>query len=282
MLKDFLQPISLIDYNLIKQCLPSRARDGQKGDFGHLLVVGGNHGMAGAARMAAEAGLRVGAGLVSVATRAEHLSVIQQGRPELMCHAIHHSSDILPLLEKSNAVILGPGLGTDTWAKDLFNQIILIKQPLLVDADGLNLLALQPRHSERWILTPHPGEAARLLNTSVGDIQTNRLAAVNAIQSGYGGVCVLKGAGSLIASPDNIWQCQAGNPGMASGGMGDLLSGVIGGLLAQGLSLAHAAAVGVLVHAKAGDLAAAKQGERGLLASDLLLYLQTLVNPSPK
>lgn len=269
----------IIDDSLLQQFLPKRSPNSQKGDFGHLLVVGGDYGMAGAVRMAAEAGARVGAGLVSVVTRLEHLGIIQQGRPELMCHAAKKAKDLLPLLAKSNTVIWGPGLGQDIWGRDLFKNILLTKQPLLVDADALNLLALRPQYSERWVLTPHPGEAARLLKVTVTDIQADRLAAAQAIQLRYGGICVLKGAGTLIVGGEKTWVCDAGNPGMATGGMGDVLSGVIGGLLAQGLSCEYAAAIGVYVHAKAGDYAAIKQGERGLLAGDLIDYLQEVVNP---
>lgn len=269
----------IIDDSLLQKFLPKRLHTTHKGDFGHLLVVGGDYGMAGAARMAAEAGARVGAGLVSVATRLEHLSVIQQGRPELMCHAAKKTKDILPLLAKSTTVILGPGLGKDNWGRGLFKETLLAKQPLLVDADALNLLAVQPQYSERWVLTPHPGEAARLLHVAVTDIQADRLAAAQAIQTRYGGICVLKGAGTLVVGGKKTWLCSAGNPGMATGGMGDVLSGVIGGLLAQGLSSEYAAAVGVYVHAKAGDCAAASLGERGLLAGDLMAYLQAVVNP---
>ena len=269
----------IMDDTLPRQFLQKRCRSAQKGDFGHLLVIGGNCGMAGAARMAAEAGARVGAGLVSVATRAENKGVIQQGRPELMCHAINKPKDLLLLLSKSTVITLGMGLGKDKWARSLLNQALLTKQPKVVDADALNLLAENPRYSEQWILTPHLGEAARLLGFTIAQIQADKWAAAHAIQARYGGICVLKGAGTLVIGGTKTWQCAAGNPGMASGGMGDVLSGVIGGLLAQGLSLEYAAVVGVFVHAKAGDCAAAKQGERGLLAGDLLNYLQEMVNP---
>ena len=273
-----MKPI-IIDDSLLQQFLPKRPRAAQKGDFGHLLVVGGDYGMAGAVRMAAEAGARVGAGLVSVATRAEHLSVVQQGRPELMCHAAKKPKDLLALLAKSTRIILGPGLGQGIWGRGLFKAILRAQQPLLVDADALNLLALRPQYSEAWVLTPHPGEAARLLNVTVADIQADRLAAAHRIQTRYGGICVLKGADTLVVGGREAWLCTAGNPGMASGGMGDVLSGVIAGLWAQGLNGEYAAAIGVYVHAKAGDCAAAKQGERGLLAGDLIGYLQTIINP---
>ena len=150
--------------------------------------------------------------------------------------------------------------------------------PLVVDADALNLLATEPRQRDNWVLTPHPGEAARLLGVTHAEIQRDRFAAAGALQAGYGGVTVLKGAGTLIQEAGELPViCAAGNPGMASGGMGDVLTGVIAGLLAQKLNLAEAATLGVCLHATAGDLAA-REGERGLLASDLMGPLRKLVN----
>ena len=150
----------------------------------------------------------------------------------------------------------------------------------MVDADALNLLAQESATRDNWILTPHPAEAARLLGVTTAQIQVNRLHAVQALQQHYGGVSVLKGMGSLVCAVTRpIAICEAGNPGMSSGGMGDALTGIIAGLLAQGLSLADAACAGVYIHAKAGDIAA-QEGERGLLASDLMPHLRTLVNPN--
>ena len=161
----------------------------------------------------------------------------------------------------------------------LFEAVLASKSPMIVDADALNILASRPEARDNWILTPHPGEAARLLKTKNQTIQSNRLSAVNKLLEKFGGVCVLKGAGTLIAtSGEMIRVCNAGNPGMASGGMGDVLSGIIGGLVAQGLSLFDAANLGVLVHATAGDLVAAKQGERGMLALDLLPVVRKILN----
>jgi NAD(P)H-hydrate epimerase len=150
---------------------------------------------------------------------------------------------------------------------------------MVCDADALNLLAEQPRRNEQWALTPHPGEAARLLGTDTASVQQDRLAAVLALQSRYGGIAVLKGAGTLIAAGGVPWLCDRGNPGMAVAGMGDVLTGVIAGIAAQCRDLGRAATTGVLVHAMAGDLAA-QEGERGLLAGDLLLQLRACVNPT--
>lgn len=262
------------------QFLQPRAREANKGNFGHVLIVGGDYGFSGAARMAGEAALRVGAGLVSVATRPEHALVLNIARPELMCHGLKTSNDIEPLLAKAHTIVVGPGIGRSAWAQKLLYLVLKSdKNVVVVDADGLNLLAEKPTKKENWILTPHPGEAARLLKKTVQDVQADRLSALKELQQQFGGVCVLKGAGSLVLGPEGIPViCKAGNPGMASGGTGDILSGAIGGLLAQGLSLLEAAKLGVLIHAMAGDLAAKQGGERGMVAMDLMPYLRQLVN----
>ena len=174
--------------------------------------------------------------------------------------------------------MLGPGLGTGDWGLALWQRAVNHHTPLVVDADGLNLLAAHPCRRDDWILTPHPGEAGRLLGCSGTEVQTDRFAAASALAERYGGVAVLKGAGTLVACTEGTWLCDRGNPGMASGGMGAVLSGILGGLLAQGLTPPQAARAGVLAHALAADRAAA-DGERGLLATDLLPALRTLVNP---
>lgn len=267
-----------LDWQHIKLWLPKREHDTSKGDYGHVLVVGGDHGMAGAVRMAAEATLRVGAGLVSAATHPEHLAVISGPRPEIMCHPVELPEALDPLIARATVLVIGPGLGKSPWSKALFNKLIASPLPKIVDADGLNLLAGKPLKQDNWVLTPHPGEAARLLNCTVADIQQDRMQAVVQLQNRYGGIAVLKGAGTLVHTGNgDISICGAGNPGMASGGMGDVLSGVIAGLAAQKLTLPQAAQTGVLIHSLAAD-AAAHEGERGLLASDLFPYLRQLVN----
>jgi len=263
---------------VVKSSLLRRERCSHKGHYGHVLIIGGDHGYSGAARLAGEAALRVGAGLVSIATRLEHAGVMNINRPELMCHGVASAKQLLPLLEKASVVVIGPGLGQSTWAMELFSQTLMAKKPLIIDADGLNLLAQFPQTNPDWILTPHPGEAARLLSPSTADIQEDRFAAAVALQAKYQGIAVLKGAGTLICSGEEIAVSTSGNPGMASGGMGDVLSGVIGGLVAQGLSLKNAAQQGVYGHGKAADLAVELLGERGLLASDLMPYLRQWVN----
>ncbi len=268
-----------IDDGALGSLLPPRPRTAHKGDFGHLLIVGGGPGMAGAARLAAEAALRCGAGKVSVAAAPASCAVVVGGCPEAMCHGIERSEDLAPLIDGATVLAVGPGLGTGAWSQALFEAALAAKRPLVVDADGLNLLAARPVRRDDWILTPHPGEAGRLLGRSAAAVQADRVAAVNELRSRYGGVAVLKGAGSLVSShdgPDRI--CTAGNPGMAAPGMGDVLTGVIGALLAQGLTAEQAATAGVELHARAGD-AAAGAAPRGLLASDLMPALRARVNP---
>ncbi|PZN29574.1 MAG: bifunctional ADP-dependent NAD(P)H-hydrate dehydratase/NAD(P)H-hydrate epimerase [Proteobacteria bacterium] len=273
-----------LDEQVLATALPPRRRSAHKGQNGHVLVIGGNLGMAGAARMAGEAALRVGAGLVTVATRPGNVAGIVAARPELMARGVDDGAQLASLLERATVLAVGPGLGQDAWARDLLTQALASGKPAVLDADALNLLAPMfeqggvPRHD--WILTPHPGEAARLLGTSVAEIQSRRLDCAQAIARRYGGVAVLKGAGTVVAREGVLPAfCDRGNPGMATGGMGDVLTGVIAGIVAQGADLHTAACAGVLVHATAGDLAA-RNGERGLIATDLFVHLPACVNPS--
>ena len=255
-----------------------RRRAAHKGDFGHVLVVGGGPGMAGAARLAGEAALRCGAGLVSLATHPQHATIIAASCPELISHAVAGGRELRSLLGRAGVVVIGPGFGRSGWAKSLLACVLETKLPLVVDADALNLLAAEGSRRDNWILTPHPGEAGRLLQQTTAAVQADRFAAARAIQERYAGSVVLKGAGSIVCSdggPPAV--CAAGNPGMATAGMGDVLSGVIGGLLAQGMPLADAALAGVCLHARAGDRAALA-GERGLLARDVIAELRPLLN----
>ncbi len=266
-------------YLLAPDPLPRRPRASHKGENGHVLAIGGDAGAGGAIRMCAEAALRTGAGLVSVATREAHISALNAGRPELMAHAVETLEALQPLLQRSDVLALGPGLGQDAWGRGLWQAALDAGQPLVIDADALNLLAKTPRrlHTQA-VLTPHPGEAARLLDSDVPTIQNDRFAAARSLAERFGAVAVLKGCGSLVAHPDGrVAVCTHGNPGMASGGMGDVLTGVIAALLAQGLDAWHAACRGTDLHAHAGDTAA-RRGERGLIASDLIETLRALNN----
>ncbi|MEG0185447.1 MAG: NAD(P)H-hydrate dehydratase [Stenotrophomonas sp.] len=259
--------------------LPPRRANSHKGESGHVLCVGGNHGSGGAIALAAEAALRAGAGLLSIGTRRDHVGPLLARLPEAMTHAVE-DGDVLPaLLAKARVVAIGPGLGQDDWARALYARVLQSGLPLVIDADALNLLARDARALPDAILTPHPGEAARLLETTTAAIQLDRHASAQALAERYHAVVVLKGAGSIIAAPGRTPRLiAAGNPGMAVGGMGDLLTGIIASLRAQGLPAFDAAAGGALLHALAGDIAAA-DGARGLLPTDLLAPLRRLANP---
>jgi NAD(P)H-hydrate epimerase len=199
-----------------------------------------------------------------------------------MSHGVETVEELEPLLDKANVIAIGPGLGQSSWAQRLLKAVEELQKPIVVDADALNLLAKTPFRFSNSVLTPHPGEAARLLKIYTAEIQADRFAAVRALQVRFGGVCLLKGAGTLVADTNNqVGICTAGNPGMACGGMGDVLTGVIAGLLAQGFSTSEAAHLGVCLHGKAGDHALYGE-ERGLLASDLLPWLRYYVNPKLK
>ncbi|MBD3671101.1 MAG: NAD(P)H-hydrate dehydratase, partial [Gammaproteobacteria bacterium] len=222
-----------------------------------------------------------GSGLVSVATRARHAVLLSSQRPEIMSHGVETTEELAPLLERASVIAIGPGLGQSEWGRALYAATMATDKPLVVDADALNLLAAAPQPRGNWILTPHPGEAARLLGVKPADIEVDRFQAARELQKRYKGIIVLKGAGSLvIGENERIHVCADGNPGMASGGMGDVLTGIIAGLRAQRYDALQSAQLGVCLHAAAGD-AAAENGERGLLASDLMPWIQRLANPTP-
>jgi hydroxyethylthiazole kinase-like uncharacterized protein yjeF len=268
------------DYLSMTEWFPRRSRAAHKGHFGHVLVAGGMPGFGGAARLAAEAAARVGAGLVSLATHPAHASALTSDRPELMCHGVARGEDLRQLIKRASVIALGPGLGQDTWGQQLYASVRDTHCMQVLDADALNLLAREPDRDEKWVLTPHPGEAARLLGTDTAKVERDRFAAARALQERYGGVVVLKGSGTIIQACDQLpVVIHAGNPGMASGGMGDVLTGVIAGLLGQGFPPFEAAVAGAVVHGHAADQAAAEAGERGLLAGDLMAHLRRAVNP---
>ena len=266
----------------LARALPRRPRSAHKGTNGRLLIVGGGPSMPGAVRLASEAALRTGAGLVYVATHADSVSAVRAGRAEVIAQAVDGPTDLEHLLASVDAAVLGPGLGRTPWARALWRRLLDTELPLIVDADALNLLAEAPRSGGRWILTPHPGEAARLLNSSIDEVERDRSASARALADRYGAITVLKGARTLIASPDPSVPtrvCGRGNPGMATAGMGDVLAGVLGALVVQTRDLDTSAGAGVLLHALAGDSAAAG-AERGTVAADLMPHLRRWANPS--
>jgi NAD(P)H-hydrate epimerase len=279
---ELVPPLERLVFEDLRRALPRRARSAHKGTCGRLLLVGGGLGMAGAIRLAAEAALRVGAGLVYVATHRDNVGAVLAGRPEIICRAVTSAADLEDLVRSVDGIVVGPGLGQSAWAQALWRYVVSAPVPTVVDADGLNWLAAEPHERSGWLLTPHPGEAARLLHVaSAEEVQRDRRAAVTALASRYGATAVLKGPHSLIATPragEAIAVCDHGNPGMATGGTGDLLAGTIGGLLVQTGDLERAARAGVLLHALAGDSAAADE-ERGMVAGDMLPHLRAWANP---
>jgi NAD(P)H-hydrate epimerase len=260
---------------------PLRPRDTHKGRNGHVLCIGGEAGSGGAILLAVQAALRCGAGLATVATRTAHVPALLARCPEAMAHAVEDVAQLDALLGRADVVAIGPGLGQGAWGRALFERVLACDKPRVFDAEALSLLAasgatLRPDD----VVTPHPGEAARLLGTTTAEVQCDRFAAVAALQARWGGVAVLKGAGTLVQAPGvpPVVLC-AGNPGMGTGGMGDLLTGVVAALHGQGFTPRDAAVAGALLHAAAGDAAAREDGERGLLPSDLLPWLRRLANP---
>ncbi|MDO9476544.1 MAG: NAD(P)H-hydrate dehydratase [Pseudohongiella sp.] len=294
-----------IDSRILHTAALARKRTAHKGDSGHVLVIGGDSGFGGAALMAAQAAARSGAGTVSLITRTAHVTAMLTRCPEVMVHGVDQirgeaADSALKLLNRAGAVVLGPGLGRSPWSLWLLHAVLARAAqrqiPLVLDADALNLLAqedidwqeLAPvTQRAQWILTPHPGEAARLLACDTAAINRDRFSAVRALQLKTACVVVLKGAGSLLAFPeagDMVDICLEGNPGMATGGMGDVLSGICGAMLALGqcgehtFNASEAARFAVCAHGEAADLAAAEIGQRGLLATDLFRFLPALLS----
>ena len=283
-------PSAYLQQNNQVSPLPIRKKNNHKGTHGRLLIIGGLTGMGGAALITAQAALRTGAGMVKVLTAAEHLTAFLATQPEIMVEALAASSKI-QLEEQIKAaflwadvLVIGPGLGQSELAKQLWQLSFKFTGPMLVDADALNLWAkgLVPPANTQRVITPHPGEAARLLHkTQIEDLD-DRLAVATELALTSQSVALLKGAGSLVVdySPSGVKQpiiCPFGNPGMGVAGMGDLLSGCIAALMAQGLTAYEATQAGMKIHALAGDLAAGNQ-PRGLLPTDLLTFLRELVN----
>lgn len=257
--------------------LPPRPRNTHKGDAGRVLVIGGGPGMAGAVQLAGVAAYRAGAGLVTVATTPGHASGLPVAHPELIVHAAADRAALRALAAPVDAVAIGPGLGQSPWAQELLAAVLELRLPTVVDADALNLLAREPWQADFWILTPHPAEAARMLRCTTADVQADRYQATQALVEAYGGVVVLKGAGTVVARHGQLAVCDAGHPVLATAGTGDVLTGVIAGLLGQGLEPWDAARMGVFIHARGGELLG-REGARGGMASDLMPLLRRVLN----
>lgn len=276
--------IKLVSYfvNLTK-----RPRNCHKGNFGSLLVIGGNIGMPGAPIIAGQFALAVGVGKVTIVTRDIYAKTIIPDQPEILIHGIEDPDEIQQFSDV-DVIVIGPGLGDDDWARDILQEAISLEKKMIVDASALRILSDNFTHNNNWILTPHVGEAAAMLNTEVDEINFDRFGSVVKLQKQYGGIVVLKGVGTLIADAQQVYLANAGNPGMASAGMGDALSGIIAGLYANcmylheldtnELSLLDAAKFGVMLHARAADYLARRLGEQGMVVTDLLECVRRLIN----
>ena len=278
-----MNPITIETKKLLRKLL--RNSESHKGDFGHVLVVAGNIGFGGAALLSSKAAIKIGAGLVSLATRSEHLQAALSFAPEVMTKPVDSGQSLENYLDSPTVICLGPGLGKDYWSEQMIYKSLenthKNKTPILIDADGLNLL---PEFSKKLplpkkiVLTPHLGEAAKLLNTSVEKVKKNRVSAAKRISNKYNSVVVLKSHETLICKEDKIYICDKGNPGMATAGMGDVLSGMISGLIAQKLSLFEAACLGVDLHARAGDIYSEKNNQQSLLPTDIIDLFARVIN----
>lgn len=269
--------ISLVNYELLKSQLPPRHNNVYKQQLGHVLLIGGDETMPGAIRIAAEACLRAGAGLVSVATHTENRAIIMQGRYELMVHGISTPEQLTTLIEKADVCVLGPGLGQSSWAENIWHKVVKNAKRLVLDADGLNFLAKHVQKLSNAILTPHAGEAGRLLQVSNAEIELNRFDSVSKLADKFNATVVLKGAGSLICQQEDIAINTSGSASMASAGMGDCLSGIIAALIAQGMTDFEAVQLAVNIHGRAAELAE-HEGKRGLLVTDLFPFIRKLVD----
>lgn len=278
----FQQQVLAVTYLQTHDTLPriaSRKRTNHKGNIGLLLTLGGNKNMPGAISLASRAALRAGAALVSVASHQTSQILVHSQQPELMIAG----TDVISLkenkaLSKAKMIVLGPGLGKDTWARSLFDYAHTLNLPMVIDADALTLLAQQPRTNSGWVLTPHPGEAAALLSCRIAEIEQNRFKAAKAIVKKYGGICVLKGAGTVITDGEQCWLNTSGNPGMGVGGMGDVLTGIIAALFMQMNDKLAAVRLAVFIHGDIADHIVKQRGEIGLLASDIITQLPIALN----
>ncbi|MEY4590018.1 MAG: hypothetical protein RL497_2094 [Pseudomonadota bacterium] len=276
-------PVRRIDFAQCLPLLPRRAVDAHKGGSGHVLVVGGDVGLGGAGLLSSEAALKVGAGLVSLATRAEHVLASLVRRPEVMAAAVNTAADLAGLMAKASVIACGPGLGQAPWGQQLYQAVLNAGKPLVLDADGLNLLAKNTAGlscPNPCVITPHPAEAARLLGVTTLEVQQDRIAAAKALAAKTGAVVVLKGAGTVVVSGEQVWIATVGNPMLATAGSGDVLCGLIAGLWAQlgdeGLSGLDAALLGVCLHGALADYLVAGAFVSGTFGQGLSYFGQGL------
>jgi hydroxyethylthiazole kinase-like uncharacterized protein yjeF len=263
----------------VRRVLPYRPVDSNKGTFGHAVIIGGSRGKSGAPFFSGKAALRCGAGLVTIACPSEIQSIVAGYGPEIMTIPSDHTQEVLTFLAEKNAVAIGPGIGTDRKTAEFFREIIAnVDGALVIDADGLNHLAhdksiLQQREESSTILTPHPGEMARLRNCQVAEIQKDRIGAAKSFSAETGAIVVLKGYRTVIADPDgDVWINLTGGQSLASGGTGDVLTGIIAGLLAQRLKPVEAAIAGVYLHGLCSTLFEVKYPQQAMNAMDILSW----------
>ncbi|MBR9871579.1 MAG: NAD(P)H-hydrate dehydratase [Gammaproteobacteria bacterium] len=267
------QPVAqLVRWQDCKGGFRQRPLNAHKGQFGHVLIVAGESGFGGAGIMAAEAASRAGAGLVSLATRPEHVTAALVRCPNVMVRGVVHGSELTALIEQADVIVCGPGIGKSAWGQQMLQQVLDSAKPRVLDADALNLMATRAAIPfGQHVLTPHPGEAARMLGCSVAEIEADRLAAAQKIQRIWGGVVLLKGAGTVIAANSGLPVVIAGgNPGMATGGMGDVLSGILGAFIGQLDNVGGATRAAASAHLAAADRAANRVGYMALLPTDVI------------
>ncbi|MAZ24211.1 MAG: hypothetical protein CMK41_00310 [Porticoccaceae bacterium] len=274
----------LLDIDKAIENLPKRSAAFHKYDAGLCVIVGGDFGMGGAPIISAEGSMRIGSGLTRIVTRPDHVIACLIRNPECLVDGINTVSEARRLTDKASAIVIGPGLGKSPWSREMLKTFMNTDVPIILDADALSLIAEKESSfdykAKKIVITPHAGEAAKLLGCSVREVEENRYAAVNKLQSIFGGVVLLKGPGSILSSlnSDELFVCPYGNAALATAGSGDLLSGLIGGLVAQGKSIQEAAEIGVSVHSYASDMALHEYADKGLIATDLLAYIKQIIN----
>jgi len=275
-----------LSFEDIKRNIPKRKENSHKGDHGKLLIIAGDEGYGGAGIMSSESGLKTGTGLVRLLTRKSHVSASLTRNPEVMVSGADNAQDIEANLEWPDAVVAGPGMFLNYWSEQILYKLLFTiadkGTPTLLDAGALRLLCLKAfskinLHSD-MVLTPHPGEAAEMLKVTTNEIQINRIQSAKALQKKYGCIIVLKGNGTIICNENDVYLCSSGGPELAVAGSGDILSGVIGSLIAQGLTPFEAAKTGVVIHALAGEEFANDVGKIGLAAGELISYIRKFLN----
>ena len=278
--------VNELSFEDIKMNIPKRRENSHKGDHGKLLIIAGDEGFGGAGIMSSESGLKTGAGLVKLLTRKSHVSASLARNPEVMVFGADNAQDIEANLDWPDAVVAGPGMFKNYWSEQILYKLLVYVAnnniSTLLDAGALRLLSHKPfskiKLLSETVLTPHPGEAAEMLNISVNEIQKNRIKSAKTLQEKYGCIIVLKGNGTIVCNKNDVYLCSSGGPELAVAGSGDILSGVIGSLIAQGLSPFDAAKTGVEIHALAGKEFVKDVGRIGLAAGELIFYIRKFLN----